>query len=292
MGVPVTAPSPTRRVPSRPTTSGTSPPPDGVGPAGRDRIVQRPDRRRQHRADGHHQRAVGRAAECPQLATVCRGRSRSPTEGRDSTARGQHDLVLGATSTRTRSPRRPAARARSPSRSTASTTRRRTSSRSSTPCATPTPRGRSSTSQNKTSAPDYRQAEHFTTFSSGISTYTKTAAEGGRTVGDINNGDWISFTPAKVTTRHLGADPGLVGGRRRHRAGAHRLVNRHRHRLRDDSGHRLVGYVRRRSPCRSPTPQWHHVAVPDVHRLRHRLPVRPGPVSRSAPAPRRPAWAR
>ncbi|OAR23016.1 glycosyl hydrolase [Streptomyces sp. ERV7] len=42
--------------------------------------------------------------------------------------------------------------------------------------------------------PRHRQAEHFTA-SSGIRTYDKAAAHGGRTVGDIDNGDWISFKP-------------------------------------------------------------------------------------------------
>ncbi|GAA1023351.1 glycosyl hydrolase [Acrocarpospora pleiomorpha] len=42
--------------------------------------------------------------------------------------------------------------------------------------------------------PRKRQAEHFKT-SSGVSLITKTTAEGGRTVGDIHNGDWIQFDP-------------------------------------------------------------------------------------------------
>ncbi|MET0424907.1 MAG: PQQ-dependent sugar dehydrogenase [Actinoplanes sp.] len=42
--------------------------------------------------------------------------------------------------------------------------------------------------------PRKRQAEHFKT-SSGINTFAKTTAEGGRTVGDVNNGDWIQFDP-------------------------------------------------------------------------------------------------
>ncbi|MBG6134122.1 glucose/arabinose dehydrogenase [Longispora fulva] len=41
--------------------------------------------------------------------------------------------------------------------------------------------------------PRHRQAEHFAT-SSGVTKYLKTAAEGGATVGDVNNGDWIGFT--------------------------------------------------------------------------------------------------
>ncbi|MEV4756479.1 PQQ-dependent sugar dehydrogenase [Micromonospora sp. NPDC049559] len=43
----------------------------------------------------------------------------------------------------------------------------------------------------------HRQAEHFKT-SSGINTFTKTPAEGGKTVGDINNGDWIAFEPYRL----------------------------------------------------------------------------------------------
>ncbi|MFI5874455.1 PQQ-dependent sugar dehydrogenase [Streptomyces sp. NPDC051445] len=45
--------------------------------------------------------------------------------------------------------------------------------------------------------PRHRQAEHFGD-SSGVSVITKDAAHGGRTVGDIDNGDWISFTPYVV----------------------------------------------------------------------------------------------
>ncbi|MEU0391846.1 ThuA domain-containing protein [Streptomyces sp. NPDC006208] len=46
--------------------------------------------------------------------------------------------------------------------------------------------------------PRHRQAEHFNG-SAGIKTYDKTAAHGGRTVGDIDNGDWISFKPYNLT---------------------------------------------------------------------------------------------
>ncbi|WP_405687779.1 ThuA domain-containing protein [Streptomyces sp. NBC_01387] len=42
--------------------------------------------------------------------------------------------------------------------------------------------------------PRHRQAEHFTG-SSGITIQEKAGAEGGKTVGDIQNGDWISFKP-------------------------------------------------------------------------------------------------
>jgi hypothetical protein len=42
--------------------------------------------------------------------------------------------------------------------------------------------------------PKHRQAEHFST-QSGVNLFDKPTAEGGRTVGDINNGDWIAFQP-------------------------------------------------------------------------------------------------
>jgi glucose/arabinose dehydrogenase len=47
--------------------------------------------------------------------------------------------------------------------------------------------------------PRHRQAEHFTT-SSGVGAITKTQAEGGKTVGNIDNGDWISFEPYRLNT--------------------------------------------------------------------------------------------
>ncbi|OKK04316.1 glycosyl hydrolase [Streptomyces sp. CB03234] len=46
--------------------------------------------------------------------------------------------------------------------------------------------------------PRHRQAEHFSS-QSGIRTYDKATAHGGKTVGDIDNGDWISFTPYNLT---------------------------------------------------------------------------------------------
>ena len=46
-------------------------------------------------------------------------------------------------------------------------------------------------------APRKRQAEHYKT-ASGVSKITKTGAEGGATVGDVNNGDWIQFDPYKL----------------------------------------------------------------------------------------------
>ncbi|TQK50916.1 glucose/arabinose dehydrogenase [Streptomyces sp. SLBN-118] len=46
--------------------------------------------------------------------------------------------------------------------------------------------------------PRHRQAEHFTT-SSGIKLHDKAPAHGGKTVGDIDNGDWIAFKPYNLT---------------------------------------------------------------------------------------------
>ncbi|MGW7368960.1 ThuA domain-containing protein [Streptomyces sp. NPDC054841] len=46
--------------------------------------------------------------------------------------------------------------------------------------------------------PRHRQAEHFTG-QSGVSVINKTPANGGKTVGDIDDGDWISFKPYNLT---------------------------------------------------------------------------------------------
>ncbi|MGW5610026.1 PQQ-dependent sugar dehydrogenase [Streptomyces sp. NPDC003753] len=70
--------------------------------------------------------------------------------------------------------------------------------------------------------PRHRQAEHFST-SSGVSVIAKDTAHGGRTVGDIDNGDWISFTPyvlsdAKKITARIAS--GGAGGTLEVRAGS------------------------------------------------------------------------
>ncbi|MFF9166092.1 MULTISPECIES: PQQ-dependent sugar dehydrogenase [unclassified Streptomyces] len=70
--------------------------------------------------------------------------------------------------------------------------------------------------------PKHRQAEHFGN-SSGVDVITKDTAHGGRTVGDIDNGDWISFTPyvlsnaTKMTAR---VSSGGAGGTLEVRAGS------------------------------------------------------------------------
>ncbi|MFJ8508263.1 PQQ-dependent sugar dehydrogenase [Streptomyces avermitilis] len=61
--------------------------------------------------------------------------------------------------------------------------------------------------------PRHRQAEHFGK-SSGVTVYAKATAHGGKAVGDIDNGDWISFTPyvlsdaQKITARIASAGAG------------------------------------------------------------------------------------
>ncbi|MEV6380709.1 PQQ-dependent sugar dehydrogenase [Streptomyces sp. NPDC051773] len=70
--------------------------------------------------------------------------------------------------------------------------------------------------------PTHRQAEHYGD-SSGIAVQTKPTAHGGKTVGDIDNGDWISFEPyvlsdaTKITAR---VSSGGAGGKLEVRAGS------------------------------------------------------------------------
>ncbi|MGW2932990.1 PQQ-dependent sugar dehydrogenase [Streptomyces sp. NPDC001156] len=70
--------------------------------------------------------------------------------------------------------------------------------------------------------PRHRQAEHFSA-SSGVTVNNKATAHGGRTVGDIDNGDWISFTPyALSNAKSISAriSSGGVGGTLEVRAGS------------------------------------------------------------------------
>ncbi|MBD9722064.1 PQQ-dependent sugar dehydrogenase [Streptomyces caniscabiei] len=70
--------------------------------------------------------------------------------------------------------------------------------------------------------PTHRQAEHYSD-SSGIVVQSKDTAHGGKTVGDISNGDWISFEPyvlsdaTKITAR---VSSGGAGGKLEVRAGS------------------------------------------------------------------------
>ncbi|MGB3438358.1 MAG: PQQ-dependent sugar dehydrogenase [Actinophytocola sp.] len=70
--------------------------------------------------------------------------------------------------------------------------------------------------------PAHRQAEHYSS-QSGTSQITKTGAEGGKTVGEINNGDWIAFQPyalGGVTRVSARVSSGGVGGTLTVRAGS------------------------------------------------------------------------
>ncbi|MGI5185979.1 carbohydrate-binding protein [Dactylosporangium sp. CA-152071] len=57
-----------------------------------------------------------------------------------------------------------------------------------------TDNGGITTHTQHTLQPRHRQAEHFAT-QQGVQTFDKAGAEGGKTVGQIENGDWIAFSP-------------------------------------------------------------------------------------------------
>jgi glucose/arabinose dehydrogenase/PKD repeat protein len=85
-----------------------------------------------------------------------------------------------------------------------------------------TDKGGLTTHTQHTLQPKKRQAEHYTT-SSGVSQIEKAPAEGGRTVGDIHNGDWIAFEPYRldhVTSFSARVSSGGVGGTMQVRAGS------------------------------------------------------------------------
>jgi glucose/arabinose dehydrogenase/PKD repeat protein len=70
--------------------------------------------------------------------------------------------------------------------------------------------------------PRHRQAEHFKT-ASGVDRFDKTAAEGGKTVGNIENGDWIAFEPYRldgVTSFSARVSSGGAGGTLQVRTGS------------------------------------------------------------------------
>jgi len=85
-----------------------------------------------------------------------------------------------------------------------------------------TDRGGLTTHSQVTLQPKHRQAEHYRT-ASGVSLIDKAAAEGGRTVGDIHNGDWIAFSPYKInnaTSLTARVSSGGAGGTLQVRAGS------------------------------------------------------------------------
>ncbi|MFG1874697.1 PQQ-dependent sugar dehydrogenase [Sphaerisporangium sp. NPDC049003] len=70
--------------------------------------------------------------------------------------------------------------------------------------------------------PKTRQAEHYTT-SQGIALFDKTAAHGAKTVGNIENGDWIEFDPyvlSGIPSFSARVSSGGVGGSIQVRAGS------------------------------------------------------------------------
>ncbi|MGW1003735.1 PQQ-dependent sugar dehydrogenase [Streptomyces sp. NPDC002520] len=70
--------------------------------------------------------------------------------------------------------------------------------------------------------PKHRQAEHFDD-SSGITVYNKSTAHGGKSVGDVDNGDWISFKPyvlSNATSLSARIASGGAGGALEVRAGS------------------------------------------------------------------------
>ncbi|TLP64025.1 lectin [Microbispora triticiradicis] len=88
--------------------------------------------------------------------------------------------------------------------------------------ATYTDKGGLTTTVVRTLQPRHRQAEHFGA-QQGVQTADHTTAEGGKTVGFTDDGDWISFTPynvsnaTRITAR---VSSGGVGGRLEVRAGS------------------------------------------------------------------------
>ncbi|WP_455360468.1 ThuA domain-containing protein [Streptomyces sp. SYSU K21746] len=69
--------------------------------------------------------------------------------------------------------------------------------------------------------PKHRQAEHYNA-ANGVSIVNKTPAHGGKTVGDIHNGDWIAFKPYRIgdaTSLTARISSGGAGGTLEVRAG-------------------------------------------------------------------------
>ncbi|WP_433344038.1 RICIN domain-containing protein [Micromonospora sp. CA-111912] len=85
-----------------------------------------------------------------------------------------------------------------------------------------TDRGGLTTHTQHTLQPRHRQAEHFKT-SAGIAIFDKGTAEGGKTVGNIENGDWIAFQPyqlGNVTSFSARVSSAGTGGTLQVRAGS------------------------------------------------------------------------
>ncbi|TDB72367.1 lectin [Micromonospora sp. KC723] len=70
--------------------------------------------------------------------------------------------------------------------------------------------------------PKHRQAEHYKS-ASGIATFDKSTAQGGKTVGNVENGDWIAFEPYKLNNAasfSARVSSGAAGGTLQVRAGS------------------------------------------------------------------------
>jgi glucose/arabinose dehydrogenase len=78
-----------------------------------------------------------------------------------------------------------------------------------------TDNGGLTTTNQRTLQPRHRQAEHFGTQSGGVQVANHAAAEGGATVGFIDNNDWISFRPynlSNATQFTARVASGTIGG--------------------------------------------------------------------------------
>lgn len=122
--------------------------------------------------------------------------------------------------------------------------------------------------------PRSRQAEHYKT-SAGIATFDKAAAEGGKTVGNINNGDWIAFEPYRinnVTSFSARVSSAGSGGTLQVRAARPPAPCSARPPSRSPRlGHLHLGHRQHQQPAVR-----HHHALPDLRRHRDRLALRPG----------------
>ncbi len=123
--------------------------------------------------------------------------------------------------------------------------------------------------------PRKRQAEHYKT-AQGVALMTKATADGGRTVGDIHNGDWIQFDPYKLNNATSFSARVSSAAHRRHPPVPHGFPHRHDHRPGDRRPDRRLGDLRQRHRHDLRSARGHHLALPDLRRHGHRSPVRPG----------------
>ena len=271
-GTSATAPPrrrPTRRRPTPPTAP-TPPTLTVTRPAGRDRHGQRGDHRRQHRA----RRSTINAPADGQLFTF--GDTvpftitvTDPEDGTIDCARVKMTYVA-----RPRQPRPPdhladrLLRHDHRSRSTASTTPRRTSSASSTP-STPTTAGSTTHTQQHRCSRSTGRPSTSARQSGRPARRPSRRPRAATTVGDIDNGDWISFTPytlSNATAFTARVSSAGAGGTLEVRAGsADRHRARHGRPCRSPAAGRPSPTSPARSPARRPAPPrctWSSPAAP------------------------------